>query len=149
MDEIDRMILVHLSDDARQPLATLGALVGLSPSAVNERIRRLGERGAIRRIMADTAPEALNLPVTAFIWVALAAAADEGAFRAAMADHPAITACHHVTGAWAYLLQIRATDLAGVEDFLSALKQDGWLARSQTVLALSSVVEPPFRFRGP
>lgn len=148
MDDMDRMIVTHLAEDARQPLAVLGAAVGLSSSAVNERVRRLTERGAIRRIMADVAPEALGLPVTAFVWVALAAGADEGAFRTAMAGHRAITACHHVTGGWSYLVQIRVSDLAAVEDFLAELKAGGWLARSETQLSLSPVVEPPFRFRG-
>ncbi|MDD8021592.1 MAG: Lrp/AsnC family transcriptional regulator [Paracoccaceae bacterium] len=147
-DELDRKICALLAEDARQSLAQIGAQVGLSTSAVNERIRRLTERGTIRRIMADIAPEAAGLPVTAFIWVALATGVDEGAFRAAMTDTPQVTACHHVTGGWSYLVQIRAGSLNGVEDFLSRLKAGQWIARSETMLALSTVVEPPFQFRG-
>ena len=60
----------------------------------------------------------------------------------------AIIACHHVTGPWSYLVQIRAASLDAVEDFLSELKSGGWIARSETMLALSTVVEPPFRYRG-
>ncbi|MPL90539.1 hypothetical protein SDC9_36591 [bioreactor metagenome] len=148
VDETDRKIAVLLSDDARASLAQIGAVVGLSTSAVNDRLRRLIERGVIRRMSADIAPEAVGLPVTGFIWVALAPAAEEGAFRAAMAQLPRVTACHHVTGPWSYLVQIRAASLDAVEDFLTELKSGGWIARSETMLALSTVVEPPFRYRG-
>ncbi|MBK5947816.1 AsnC family transcriptional regulator [Rhodobacter veldkampii DSM 11550] len=144
-DDTDRILISELARDARQPLAALGATVGLSPSAVNERVRRLAERGVIRRIMADTAPEALGLAVAAFVWVGLAPGADEPGFRAAMVAHPAVTACHHVTGGWSYLVQIRVADLAAVERFLTDLKAGGWLGRSETMLALSTVVEPPYR----
>lgn len=148
IDDIDRKICLLLSEDARQSLAQIGAQVGLSTSAVNERIRRLIERGVLRRFATDCDPEALGLPVAAFVWVALATGVDEGAFRAAMAQTPEITACHHVTGPWSYLVQIRLPGLQGVEEFLAGLKAAGWIARSETMLALSTVVEPPFRLRG-
>ncbi|MBW6505699.1 MAG: Lrp/AsnC family transcriptional regulator [Rhodobacteraceae bacterium] len=148
IDDIDRKILGLLAEDARQPLAAVGAAVGLSPSAVNERQRRLSGSGALRAIRADADPAALGLPVRAFVWLALAPLADEGAFRAAIPAHSEVTACHHVTGPWSYLLQIQVADLASVEAFLARLKAEGWLARSETILALSEVVAPPFRFRG-
>ena len=129
-------------------MAQIGAQVGLSTSAVNDRVRRLSERGAIRAFCADIAPEAVGLPVAAFVWVALAEGVDEGAFRIAMTEAPEVTACHHVTGPWSYLVQVRVPGLAGIEDFLGALKSAGWIARSETMIALSSVVEPPFRYRG-
>ncbi len=148
MDKIDRKICALLSDDARQSMAQIGARVGLSTSAVNDRIRRLVERGVLRRFSADVDPEAVGLPVAAFVWLGLAAGIDEGAFRASMAEHAAVMACHHVTGIWSYLVQIRVASLAAVEDFLTELKAAGWVARSETMLALSTVVEPPFRLRG-
>lgn len=148
MDGIDEKICTQLCEDARQSLAQIGAQVGLSTSAVNERIRRLMQRGVLRRFTAELDAEAVGLPVTAFVWVALAAGVDEGAFCVAMTQERAVTACHHVTGPWSYLVQIRVQGLASVEDFLARLKAAGWIARSETNLALSTVVEPPFRLRG-
>ncbi len=140
MDEMDRKIIELLAADARRSLADIGGAAGLSPSAVNERIRRLAGSGALRRFTVDVEPEALGLPVLAFVWVGLAPGADEAAFRAFAAGHPAIGECHHVTGPWSYLVKIRAASLAGVEAFLAELKAGGFLARSETVIALSSPV---------
>lgn len=148
LDETDRKIAALLSRDARQSLAQIGAQVGLSTSAVNDRVRRMTERGSIRGFSADIDAEAAGQPVAAFVWVALAEGVDEGAFRVAMVEHRAVTACHHVTGPWSYLVQVRVPSLGGVEDFLSGLKAGGWIGRSETMISLSVVVEPPFRFRG-
>lgn len=140
MDEIDRKIAELLGADARRSLADIGGAVGLSASAVNERIRRLVGSGALRRFTVDVAPEALGLPVLAFVWVGLAPGADEAGFRAFAVGHPAIGECHHVTGPWSYLVKIRVASLSGIEAFLAELKAAGFLGRSETVIALSSPV---------
>lgn len=140
MDDIDRTILSLLAADSRRALADIGAIVDLSPSAVNERIRRLVASGTICRFAIEADPAALGLPLLAFVWIALREAADEAAFRAHAARDPAILECHHVTGPWAYLIKLRTADMAGIEAFLAGLKVAGFLGRSETVLALSSAV---------
>ncbi|MBS1184059.1 MAG: putative transcriptional regulator, AsnC family [Proteobacteria bacterium] len=147
MDEIDRQIVNCLGDDSRRSLADIGGEVGLSTSAVNERIRRLVANGVIRRFTIDVDAEALGLGLTAFIFVGLAADADEAVFRAVATDHPDIVECQHVTGGWNYLVKIRVASLAGIEAFLDDLKRRRLIARSETMIALSTVVEPPFRPR--
>jgi Lrp/AsnC family leucine-responsive transcriptional regulator len=138
MDEIDRIIIGLLSQDARRALADIGARVGLSPSAVNERMRRLVAQGAIRRYTLEVDPASLDRAILAFVWIALPERADEAAFRAYAASEPAIEECHHVTGPWSYLVKFRVAALPEVEAFLAALKARGFVARSETMLALSS-----------
>ena len=140
MNEIDRKIIELLAADSRRALADIGGEVGLSASAVNERIRRLVTAGAIRRFTVDADPEALGLPVLAFVFMALAPGADEAAFRAFAAGHGAILECHHVTGTWSYLIKIRVADLNAVEAFLGELKAAGYVGRSETMISLSSPV---------
>lgn len=144
MDEIDRKITSLLAADARRSLADIGETVGLSPSAVNERMRRMTGNGNIRRFTVDADPDAYGLPVLAFVWVALKPEADEGAFRAFAGSHAGICECHHVTGSWSYLVKVRVASLSGLEAFLDEVKAHGFLARSETVIALSSVVPGGF-----
>ena len=144
MDDIDRKIIELLSLDARRPLAEIGAGVGLSASAVNERIRRLVASGAIRRFSVEAGPEALGLPVLALVFLALAPGADEARFRAFASGHAAILECHHLTGGWSYFIKVRVADLAGVEAFLAEMKAEGFVGRSETMLALSSPVPDCF-----
>lgn len=141
MDAVDRKIIEILAEDARRSLTDIGAAVELSPSAVNERIRRLVANSVIRNFTVEVDHRALGLDVLAFVWVGLAPDADEAAFRAFMADHPAVAECHHVTGAWSYCVKVRMPSLGELEPFLSELKQRRFLARSETVIALSTVRE--------
>jgi Lrp/AsnC family leucine-responsive transcriptional regulator len=144
MDDTDRTILALLAADSRRSLADIGAQVGLAPSSVNERIRRLSTSGALRRFTVEADPAALGLPTLAFVSVALREDADEAAFRRLAADHPLVLECHHVTGPWSYLLKVRTAESAGLEAFLADLKAHRLLARSETVIALSSPVPGPF-----
>lgn len=143
MDEIDRKIIELLADDGRRSLADIGAVVGLSTSAVNERIRRLVATGAIRRFTIDADPDALGLGILAFVWVGLGMEADEAAFRAFASGHRAVIECHHVTGPWSYLIKARLATLDELEAFLAELKGRRFIARSETIIGLSTVVDAP------
>jgi Lrp/AsnC family leucine-responsive transcriptional regulator len=145
MDKIDRKIIGLLASDSRRSLADIGGAVGLAPSSVNERIRRLADAGAIRRFTVEVDPAAIGLPITAFVWIEVRA--DEDGFRRAVAAHPDIAECHHVTGAWSYLIKVRVESVSGIEGFLAELKSQGGIGRTETFLALSTikdaVIPPP------
>ena len=140
MDAIDRKILLELQRDADLPYAELGARVGLSASAINERLKRLKGGGQIRRLSAEIDPAAFGLNLLAFLLVRLDQSADEGAFRAAMARAPQVLECHHITGKYAYLLKLRLREAADLERFLSGeVKIIPGVAATETIIALSSV----------
>lgn len=145
MDHFDRKILGLLGEDAKRSLADIGLAVGLSASAVNERIRRLTASGAIRRFVVDVDPASIGLGVLAFICLQLRQDADELAFRAYAASHSSVAECHHVTGPWSYLIKIHVASLTEVESFLSELKSSGFMDRSETILALSSASSSLFK----
>lgn len=144
MDEVDLRIIELLAADARRSLADIGAQVGLSATSVNERMRRLVAQGAIRRFTVEVEPAAVGLATLVFVWLALREEADETAFRAYAASHPAIVECHHVTGGWSYLIKLRVAAVGEIEPFLDGLKAARFLGRSETVLALSSPVPGVF-----
>ncbi|GEO84979.1 Lrp/AsnC family transcriptional regulator [Ciceribacter naphthalenivorans] len=144
MDITDKKIAALLAEDARRSLADIGEAVGLSASAVNERIRRLAASGVIKRFTVDADHALLGLAVTAFVLVGLDYDAGEEAFKAFAADHPSVAECHHVTGGWSYLLKVRVRDLAGLETFLAELKARRFLSRSETMIVLSTAVERGF-----
>ena len=50
--------------------------------------------------------------------------------------------CHHVTGAWNYLVKVRVRDTRALEAFLgTVLKQVKGLQRTETMIVLSSPKE--------
>ncbi|MCA3361866.1 MAG: AsnC family transcriptional regulator, partial [Roseomonas sp.] len=62
MDDIDRNILLELQGNGAAGLAELAKVAGLSVSATAERVKRLEERGTIRRWRADLNPAAVGCP---------------------------------------------------------------------------------------
>jgi len=142
MDATDRIILDRLQADGTQTYAELGAAAGLSPSAVNDRLKRLRAEGVIRRMTADVDPAALGLSLLAFALVAVSEPHGEGRFRESMKVAPEVLECHHLTGEFSYLLKLRLRDTAHLEQFLmDRLKPLAGVVRTHTLIALSTMKE--------
>jgi Lrp/AsnC family leucine-responsive transcriptional regulator len=142
VDDIDRKLLRILQTDGRTPYAELGRAVGLAVSSVNERVRKLGERGVITGVHARVAPEALRLDLLAFVFVGWSDPGVEASFLARIAEEPAVLECHHVTGSWNYLLKIRVQSTRMLEAFLgNVIKSVDGIQRTETLIVLSSPKE--------
>lgn len=160
LDETDRRLLALLQQNGRMSYAEMAADVGLAVSSVNERVRKLNERGVITGVHVAVSPEALDLDLLAFIFVSWNDPATEADFLARVADEPAILECHHVTGAWNYLIKVRTRATRHLEAFLNAIvKEVPGVQRTETIIVMSSAKEtaqlptdppswPPRRPRG-
>ena len=142
MDDIDRKILEVVQTDGRVTSAALAEATGLSVSAANDRLRRLQDRGVIAGWTARIDPEAVGLPMLAFVFVLVERTEHNAPFRAAAAALPEVQELHHVTGDWSYLLKVRVTSPRALEWLISdRIKAIPGVARSLTVIALSSSKE--------
>lgn len=142
MDAIDRNILVALQENGAAGLAELAKVAGLSVSATAERVKRLEERGTIRGWRADLDPAAIGCPMLAFVFVSMRPGREENAFRIAMRAAEPVLECHHVTGAWTFLLKLRLPDLAALERFVAEhVRGQAGVERTETILAITSAKE--------
>ena len=121
MDDVDRLILGVLETEGRISNNELAARVGLSPSPCLRRVRHLEETGVIRGYQALIDPATIGRGLRVFAGVRLArhTRADVLAFEAAVTQLPAVVACHHITGAFDYLLHVEVADLPAYEEFHS------------------------------
>ncbi|MES2195538.1 MAG: Lrp/AsnC family transcriptional regulator [Pseudomonadota bacterium] len=141
-DDIDRQLLTLLQDDDRLPLSELGRKIGIPVSTVNDRIKRLVRQGMIAGFHARIAPEALGLNLLAFILVSWSNPKVEAAFLKKAKASPDVLECHHITGAWNYLLKVRVKTTGDLERFLSeVVKGVEGVERTETLIALSSPKE--------
>lgn len=142
LDEIDRKLLKLLQADGRTPYAELGKAVGLAVSSVNERVRKLADRGVITGVHAHVSPEALGLDLLAMVFVGWSDPEVETRFFDRIRDEPAVLECHHVTGSWNYLLKVRVKNTRMLEAFLtSVVKGVDGIQRTETLIVLSSMKE--------
>jgi Lrp/AsnC family leucine-responsive transcriptional regulator len=144
MDEIDLKIIALLQEDGRLTNAELGARIGLSVSAANERVRKLQASGALRGWAALADPTALGLGVLAFVGVSLERPEHGPGFLAAVAGWADVQECHHVTGDWSFLLKVRTPGLIELDRLLGErVKALPGVVRSHTLVALSTAKETP------
>jgi len=113
MDTLDRQILRTLQQDARIKNADLARQLGVAPSTMLERIRRLEERGYFNGFKAIVNPEKLGLEVQALVSVTLGQHSTQTIrpFEQAVKSVPNIMVCYHVTGRFDYILHIVAKNL--------------------------------------
>lgn len=142
MDETDLALIELLQKDARTPQAQLAAQVGLAASSVNERIRKLGERGLIVGYHAEISAEAMGYDLLAFIYVAWGKSETERVFLKKIVGQPVIMEAHHVTGIWNYMLKVRVKNTRMLEGLLAkVIKAVPGVDRTETIIVLSSVKE--------
>lgn len=143
MDATDRALLALVQQNGKWSYAELGEQVGLSISAVNERLRKLQGRGVIRRYAALLDAGALGLDVCAFVQVQVDGPLHEARFLAFVQAAAEVQECHHITGAFSYLVKVRVASTARLEAFLRDLKAAGGEARTHSFIALSTPKETP------
>jgi Lrp/AsnC family leucine-responsive transcriptional regulator len=107
IDEIDLQILSKLQENARETQAEIARVVGLAPSAVLERIRKLEARRVIRGYAAQLDPEALGQGMLAFVAVRSAEGPAEDTVAQQLSELPEALEVHHVAGDDCYLVKVR------------------------------------------
>ncbi len=123
IDKIDRRILRLLQADGRMSTLKLAEAVHLSPTAVNERVKRLTREGYILGYHAALNPKLLGGGMVVFVEVVLDRTTPDvfEAFKAAVKDRPEIMECHMVAGGFDYLIKTRVAHMQAYRDFLGSV----------------------------
>jgi Lrp/AsnC family transcriptional regulator, leucine-responsive regulatory protein len=119
MDSFDVKILNIVQSDNRLPIEKIANRIGLSPSAVQRRLKRLREDGIIEADVAVISPEAIGRTLTAIVGVIidkerpLSVALTE--FKKLMLSAPEVMQCYDVTGEADFIVIITAKDMQEYE----------------------------------
>ncbi len=105
MDEIDRRLLDALQRNARLTRSELGKRVGLSPSAVADRVRRLEESGVILGYRAELDARSLGYEMAAIVRVRPVMGQLKKIAEVA-AETAEVIECQRVTGEDCYVMSI-------------------------------------------
>jgi Lrp/AsnC family transcriptional regulator, leucine-responsive regulatory protein len=144
VEAINKKILSLLAEDGRLSFTELARQTGLSVSAVQQRVRRLEERGVIRGYSARIDAESVGLPLTAFVSIKPfdPSAPDDAPER--LAHLAAIEACHSVAGDESYILKVRVAAPSALEELLQQIREAASVS-THTTIVLSTAFEarPP------
>jgi Lrp/AsnC family leucine-responsive transcriptional regulator len=142
IDEIDARILRMLQDNARVHNAEIARQLGMAPSAIFDRIRRLEQRGVVDGYGVRINPRALGLGLLAFVFVRVEERPGEASTAAALSRIPEVQEIHHVAGEDCFLLKVRASDTEALGRLLREQFSAIPAVRStRTTVVLESVTE--------
>lgn len=136
LDERDFHIVAALQQDARATYADVAARVGLSASAVHDRVRKLEQQGVIRGYSAVVDPEALGLSVTALIAASPLDPRQPDDLPDRVAEFPEVEDCFSVAGEANYVLKVRTHTTTELEDLIRRLREKANVT-TRTTIALS------------
>jgi Lrp/AsnC family leucine-responsive transcriptional regulator len=110
IDEINAKILNIIQENARVANAEIARRLGMAPSAILERIRKLEALGIIEGYEARVNPAALGLDLLAFVFVRTNERLTDTDTANQIAAIPEVQEVHHVAGEDCYLVKVRARD---------------------------------------
>lgn len=113
MDEKDLAILEKLMENARKPVKEIAKEVKLPRTTVAERIKKLVNKGIIRKFTAILNYEKIGMPITAFILVSFIPNPDISQRELAreISKIENVREVYIIAGEWDLLLKVRGKDM--------------------------------------
>jgi DNA-binding Lrp family transcriptional regulator len=142
MNKIDFDIITILQIDADMPLSQLSRRVGISKTALWNRLQRLEERGIIKGKIMALDRQALDLAVVVFLSITVGqhSPAWIEEFQRVVADYPEIVEVHRLTGAGAdYQLKILCPSIEAYDVFQQSIISRIQFTSMSTRIALSEI----------
>lgn len=143
-DSTDRMILSLLQENARTSNAEIARTIGIAPSGVLERIRKLEQRGIIKGYHASIDAEALGQGLTAFVRMRTGFNDEHSTAVETLAAMPEVLEIHETAGDDCLMLKIRVADMKAYSDFLnSRIRKVPQIRDTSTTMVINTVKEAP------
>jgi len=142
LDDFDRRLLNLVQSDAGQTAERLAENVGLSPSAVQRRLRRLRETGVIVRETAVVDPKCIGNPVSFIVALQVERERPEmlSQLRAWLETQEHVQQAFYVTGEADFMLVVTAPDTEAYDALMVRLMADNLnVKRFTTYVALGIV----------
>lgn len=110
LDKVDLHILRLMQENARISNADLARELGMAPSGVLERVKKLEQKGVIQQYTAHINPNALQQKLLAFIFMKAADSPGCNETAQQLALIPEVQEVHHIAGEDCYLVKVRTYD---------------------------------------
>ena len=142
IDATDLKILSILQSNARTSNADIARRVGMAPSGILDRIRKLEARGVVRAYEARLDPQVLGLGLLAFIFIRGEERVGEIETGKRLAQIPEVQEVHHVAGEDCYLVKVRVENTEALGRLLrEKFGAIPTLRSSRSTIVLNSVKE--------
>lgn len=137
LDGIDKIILNNLSNNARLSVAYIAKLVGISPTAIHQRIHKLENSGLITGTRIEYDIKVLGYSTVAFIGIFLDKSTSYNAVVSELEAIPEVLEAHFTTGNYSIFAKIICKDNNHLMKVLNGSVQSiKGIVRTETIISL-------------
>jgi DNA-binding Lrp family transcriptional regulator len=140
VDAIDSRILDLLRRNARSAYGDIGAVVGLSASAVKRRVDRLIADGVIRGFTVQVDPAVEGVGTEAWVELFCRGTVSPSELRRMLSAVPEVVYAGTVTGSADAIVHIRSRDIPGLEVALERVRVAPNVDHTRSAIVLSRLV---------
>ena len=141
IDKTDILILKIIQEDGRASVSEIAKKVKLSIPAAGERIKKLSEKGLLKKFVAILDHKKAGLDLTAFVFIVSEQSDHYSKFVEEANNCKAVLECHSITGGGSHILKVRVENSQALEDLLYEIQNWPGVSRTQSNLVLSTYKE--------
>lgn len=142
LDDTDSQILAILQESAAMPKAEIARRVGLTPTAVFERIKKLEKIGVITGYEVKVDPRALGLKLTAYVFVRERKPVQGEPTADQLARLACVEEVSKIAGEDCFLVKVRVADTEELARFLDqGVAPIPSVSATRTTIVLESVLD--------
>jgi len=142
LDEIDYAIINLLKNDSRLSIREISKIINRSPSTISERIRKLENRGVIKRYTITIDHGRLGYKLNAITLLQVDGAHIEDVEKMLMTE-PNVRAVYDITGEYDVAIITTFRDSEELDRFIKKMLKNPYIKRSVTNIILRIVKESP------
>lgn len=139
-DGFDQKIIAALLKDARLPITKLAAHVGLSRTAVQQRINRLERDGDIAGYTIKQPKDTAKQEAGAYISIILIERVRSKAVIDMLREIPEILQCHQVSGETDLIVTVKSTNQERIQEICKSLWEHENVKETNTLFVLGSPI---------
>lgn len=120
LDTTDKKLIMLLQQDSKQTNKELSFKLGLSVTAIYERVKKLEKEGIIKKYVALIDKDAVDSSFVAFCHVKLVQHSKDFVtrFEREVTQLKEVLECYHISGDYDYLLKVLVKDMEAFREFM-------------------------------
>ena len=140
LDAIDKKIIYMLMENAKTSLAQISKNIGISTTAVHQRIKKLENAGVIENSVSFLNPRKIGYKVVSFIGVFMDQPSHFNDLIKSLNEINEIVEAHYTTGNWTVFLKVLCIDNDHLMQILSKIQKLKGVTRTETFISLQQSI---------
>lgn len=140
LDAIDKKIIYMLMDNAKTSLAQISKNIGISTTAVHQRIKKLENAGVIENSVSFLNPRKIGYKVVSYIGVYMDQPSHFQELIKSLNEINEIVEAHYTTGNWTVFLKVLCIDNDHLMQILSKIQKLKGVTRTETFISLEQSI---------